>query len=32
MPARLRKQLTEHGARVVIHTIRGVGYMIAEEK
>ena len=30
--SRLRKQLTEHGAKVVIHTIRGVGYMMAEEK
>jgi DNA-binding response OmpR family regulator len=30
--SRLRKQLTEHGARVVIHTIRGVGYLMAEEK
>lgn len=30
--SRLRKQLAEHGANVVIHTIRGVGYMMAEEK
>jgi DNA-binding response OmpR family regulator len=29
---RLRKQLTERGAAVQIHTIRGVGYLIAEEK
>jgi DNA-binding response OmpR family regulator len=29
---RLRKQLSEHGARVQVHTIRGVGYLIAEEK
>jgi len=29
---RLRKQLSEKGARVHIHTIRGVGYLIAEEK
>jgi DNA-binding response OmpR family regulator len=29
---RLRKQLSERGARVLIHTIRGVGYLIAEEK
>lgn len=29
---RLRKQLAEHGARVQVHTIRGVGYLIAEEK
>jgi DNA-binding response OmpR family regulator len=29
---RLRKQLAEHGARVQIHTIRGVGYLIAEDK
>jgi DNA-binding response OmpR family regulator len=29
---RLRKQLSERGARVHIHTIRGVGYIIAEEK
>jgi DNA-binding response OmpR family regulator len=27
---RLRKQLTEAGARVQIHTIRGVGYLIGE--
>ena len=30
--SRLRKQLVEHGAKIVIHTIRGVGYMMAEEK
>jgi len=30
--SRLRKQLAEYGARTVIHTIRGVGYMMAEEK
>jgi DNA-binding response OmpR family regulator len=29
---RLRKQLAEKGAKVTIHTIRGVGYLIAEEK
>ena len=29
---RLRKQLAEYGARVQIHTIRGVGYLIAEDK
>jgi DNA-binding response OmpR family regulator len=29
---RLRKQLSERGARVHVHTIRGVGYLIAEEK
>jgi len=29
---RLRKQLSERGARVQVHTIRGVGYIIAEEK
>jgi two-component system response regulator TctD len=29
---RLRKQLADSGARVQIHTIRGVGYLIAEEK
>lgn len=27
---RLRKQLLEHGASVQIHTIRGVGYLLAE--
>jgi two-component system response regulator TctD len=27
---RLRKQLTESGAKVQIHTIRGVGYLIKE--
>jgi two-component system response regulator TctD len=26
---RLRKQLSEHGAKVVIHTVRGIGYLIA---
>lgn len=30
--SRLRKQLSECGAKVVIHTIRGVGYLMAEEK
>jgi two-component system response regulator TctD len=29
---RLRKQLSDKGARVEIHTIRGVGYLIAEQK
>jgi len=29
---RLRKQLFERGAKVQIHTIRGVGYLLAEEK
>jgi DNA-binding response OmpR family regulator len=29
---RLRKQLSERGARVQVHTIRGIGYLIAEEK
>jgi DNA-binding response OmpR family regulator len=29
---RLRKQLADTGARVQIHTIRGVGYLIAEDK
>jgi len=29
---RLRKQLSERGARVQVHTIRGVGYLIAEEE
>ena len=29
---RLRKQLSERGARVQVHTIRGVGYLNAEEK
>lgn len=29
---RLRKQLAEKGAKVQIHTIRGVGYLISEEK
>ena len=30
--SRLRKQLAEYGAKTAIHTIRGVGYMMAEEK
>lgn len=30
--SRLRKQLSEYGARIQIHTIRGVGYLMAEEK
>jgi DNA-binding response OmpR family regulator len=30
--SRLRKQLGEHGAKIVIHTIRGVGYLMAGEK
>lgn len=30
--SRLRKQLVASGARLQIHTIRGVGYLIAEEK
>lgn len=29
---RLRKQLSDKGAKVQIHTVRGVGYLIAEEK
>ena len=29
---RLRKQLADKGAKVQIHTIRGVGYLIAEDK
>src|ERR1700677_991316 len=29
---RLRKPLADKGAKVTIHTIRGVGYLIAEEK
>jgi len=29
---RLRKHLAEAGASVQIHTLRGVGYLIAEEK
>jgi DNA-binding response OmpR family regulator len=29
---RLRKQLSERGAKVQVHTIRGVGYILAEEK
>ena len=28
----MRKQLSDKGAKVQIHTIRGVGYLIAEEK
>jgi len=27
-----RKQLSDRGARVQVHTIRGVGYLIAEDK
>jgi DNA-binding response OmpR family regulator len=30
--SRLRKQLLETGARLQIHTVRGVGYLIAEDK
>jgi DNA-binding response OmpR family regulator len=30
--SRLRKQLSEYGAKIMIHTIRGVGYLMAEEK
>jgi DNA-binding response OmpR family regulator len=30
--SRLRKQLSEYGAKILIHTIRGVGYLMAEEK
>lgn len=29
---RLRRQLSEQGAEVQVHTVRGVGYLIAEEK
>jgi DNA-binding response OmpR family regulator len=29
---RLRRQLSERGAKVQVHTIRGVGYLLAEEK
>jgi two-component system response regulator TctD len=29
---RLRKMLSDAGARVKIHTVRGVGYLMAEEK
>ena len=29
---RLRRQLSERGAKVQIHTIRGVGYLMAEDK
>jgi DNA-binding response OmpR family regulator len=29
---RLRKQLSDRGAKVHVHTIRGVGYLIAEDK
>ena len=29
---RLRRQLSDKGARVQIHTVRGVGYLIAEDK
>jgi DNA-binding response OmpR family regulator len=30
--SRLRKQLGEYGAKILIHTVRGVGYLMAEEK
>ena len=30
--SRLRKQLSEYGAKILIHTVRGVGYLMAEEK
>ena len=30
--SRLRKLLAEHQAKIIIHTIRGVGYLMAEEK
>ena len=29
---RLRKQLSDRGAKVQVHTIRGIGYLIAEER
>jgi DNA-binding response OmpR family regulator len=29
---RLRRHLVETGASVQVHTVRGVGYMIGEEK
>ena len=29
---RLRKQLADSGANIQIHTIRGLGYLIAEDK
>jgi DNA-binding response OmpR family regulator len=29
---RLRKQLSERGAKIQIHTIRGVGYLISEDR
>jgi DNA-binding response OmpR family regulator len=29
---RLRKQLAELGAKVQIHTVRGVGYLLSEER
>jgi DNA-binding response OmpR family regulator len=29
---RLRRQLGERGAKVQIHTVRGVGYMIAVQR
>jgi DNA-binding response OmpR family regulator len=29
---RLRKQLSDRGAKVQVHTIRGVGYLIAEDR
>ena len=30
--SRLRKRLTQAGAAVTIHTLRGVGYMLAEDE
>lgn len=30
--SRLRKQLAEYGAKILIHTVRGVGYLMAEDK
>jgi two-component system response regulator TctD len=27
---RLRRQLSSHGAKIRIHTVRGVGYLLAE--
>jgi len=29
---RLRKQLSDRGAKIQIHTMRGVGYLLTEEK
>ena len=29
---RVRKQLHEHDAKIIIHTIRGVGYLLGEGK